>query len=216
MGAVDRLGPVTSVDSPVSEPAPGVTVVKVPLHCERGTIALVVSVTGSGELAGIQLAPPEAMQPPAPWEAPAYADPSSFEEQEISLGAEPFAVPATLSLPRRPGPLPAIVLLAGSGPLGRDETIGPNKPFRDLAWGLAGRGIVTLRFDKVTYARPAEARATADFTLSDEYLPQARAAIDLLRPPCTAPWIASNGSATSAAGGRNRRRSAGPGGVATS
>ena len=84
-------------------------------------------------------------------------------------------MPGTLSLPRRPGsaPYPAVVLLAGSGPLDRDETIGRNKPFKDLAWGLASRGVAVLRFDKVTYAHPGQVKEAQDFTLADEYLPHA-------------------------------------------
>ena len=38
----------------------------------------------------------------------------------------------------------------GSGPNDRDETIGENKPFRDIAEGLASRGIAVLRYDKRT------------------------------------------------------------------
>ena len=106
---------------------------------------------------------------------------SQFDEVELTLGSEPLSVPATLSVPHRAGRLPAVVLLAGSGPLDRDETVGPNKPFRDLAWGLASRGVVVLRFDKVTLARRAEVLAKPDFTMNDEYLPQALAAIALLR-----------------------------------
>jgi dienelactone hydrolase len=77
--------------------------------------------------------------------------------------------------------VPAAVLLAGSGPEDRDETIGRNKPLKDLAWGLASRGVAVLRFDKVTYARAKELGRARDFTVSDEYLPQALAAIGLLR-----------------------------------
>ncbi len=179
--AIERLGPVTSVGDPASEPAPGVTLVKVPVACERGALTLVVAVTATGQLAGVQVAPPEAIEPVRPWEPPAYADSSSFEERDIVLGSDDMAVPATLSLPRRAGPLPAVVLLPGSGPMDRDETVGPNKMFKDLAWGLATRGIVVLRFDKVTHAHPAEARAMADFTLSDEYVPQASGAVEVLR-----------------------------------
>lgn len=178
---VDRLGPITSVGAPLSEPAPSGVVVKVPITCERGGLTLVVSVTSEGQLTGLQLAPPSTMEPVAPWEAPAYADPSSFEEQDVALGSSSLAVPGTLSLPRRSGPHPAVVLLAGSGPLDRDETIGPNKPFKDLAWGLASLGIAVLRFDKVTFAHSGEVRANAEFTLTDEYVPQAIDAIAMLR-----------------------------------
>lgn len=179
---VARLGPLSSVGQPVSEPArAGIIVVKAPVSYERGELALVVSVTEAGQLAGLQLAPASAVEPIAPWEAPDYADPEQFDERGITVGSGQLAVPGTLSLPRQPGPRPAAVLLAGSGPQDRDETMGRNRPLKDLAWGLASRGVVVLRFDKVTYAHPGEVRANQDFTVADEYVPHAAAAIQLLR-----------------------------------
>jgi dienelactone hydrolase len=118
---------------------------------------------------------------PAPWAPPPYADPSLFEEQEVTLGTGPLAVPGTLSLPRAPGPRPGIVLLAGGGPFDRDETAGPNKPLKDLAWGLASRGAAVVRFDKVTHVHRDRIAGTDDFTLADEYIPHATAAAALLR-----------------------------------
>jgi hypothetical protein len=73
------------------------------------------------------------------------------------------------------------VLLAGSGSLDRDETIGRNKPLKDVAWGLASRGVAVLRFDKVTFTHADEIGDARDFTLSDEYLPQATAAVQALQ-----------------------------------
>jgi hypothetical protein len=70
----------------------------------------------------------------------------------VTVGSGRLAVPGTLSLPRQPGPRPAVVLLGGSGPADRDETIGRNKPLKDLAWGVASHGVAGLRFDKVTPA----------------------------------------------------------------
>lgn len=177
-----RRGPVTSVGAPVSEPPQaGVAVVKVPVTYERGALTLIVSVTRAGQLAGLQLAPAASAEPVAPWEPPAYADPATFDEHDVTVGSGPLAVPGTLSLPRQPGRRPAVVLLAGSGPLDRDETFGRNKPLKDVAWGLASRGVAVLRFDKVTYAHPDEVRAAPTFTLADEYVPHAVAAIDLLK-----------------------------------
>lgn len=43
--------------------------------------------------------------------------------------------------------LPAVVMVSGSGPQDRDETIGEHKPFRVLAHWLAERGIASLRYD---------------------------------------------------------------------
>ena len=179
--AIESIGGIAAVGTAVSEDAPGGSVVRVPIQGDRGSLTIAIGLTATGQLTGLQLLPADAADPAPPWTPPAYADPSTFDEEEITVGPDAFSVPGTLSVPRRPGSLLAVVLLAGSGPLDRDETVGPNKPFRDLAWGLATRGIVVLGFDKVTYARRAEILAKADFTLNDEYLPQALGAIELLR-----------------------------------
>ena len=76
-------------------------------------------------------------------------------------------------------PFPAVVLISGSGPEDQDETIGPNKPFRDLAWGLAAQGIATIRFDKRTY-QPTAALDIAHFTIKEEYVDDSVAAINLI------------------------------------
>ncbi|HYB26025.1 MAG TPA: alpha/beta fold hydrolase [Solirubrobacteraceae bacterium] len=180
-----RQGSISSIGAPVTEPADnGVVVVKILVSCARGAFGVVASVTGQGELAALQLTPPSATQPVAPWEPPEYTDPDALDEQDVTLGVGPLAVSGALTLPRDSEPRtrhPGVVLLAGSGPLDRDETIGRNKPFKDIAWGLATRGAAVLRFDKVTYAHPREARQARDFTLNDEYLPHALAAIELLQ-----------------------------------
>jgi uncharacterized protein len=180
---LDRQGKIRSVGAPVSEPAPpaGVTV-KIPVSCAQGGFTLVATVTEAGQLLGLQLAPPDAAKPISPWEPPAYADPDSFEERGVTLGAGPRSVPGTLSLPReRRRTRAAVVLLAGSGSLDRDETIGRNKPLKDIAWGLASNDIAVLRFDKVTYTHANDLIDETEFTLTDEYLPQAIAAIELLQ-----------------------------------
>jgi dienelactone hydrolase len=184
-------GEVSGVGTPVTEQAgPGAVTVKTPLRfADGGPVTLVAVVAEEGHwLAGLQILPAEAAEPTAPWESPAYADPAAFTEHDVTLGEEPFAVPGTVSLPRVDGPVPAVVLLSGSGPHDRDETIGRNKPLKDLAWGLATAGIAVLRFEKVTYAHGAAVAASPDFTLSDEYVPQAAAAIRLLlRHPAVDP-----------------------------
>jgi len=177
-----RQGPITNVGVPLAEPTgTGTVVIKVAVTCERGGFALIAPVTEQSQLAGLQLAPLGAAEPIAPWEPPAYADPESFGEHAVSLGTDALAVDGTLSVPHRPGPLPAVVLLAGSGSLDRDETIGRNKPFKDLAWGLATNGVAVLRFDKVTYSHASDLQHAERFTLSDEYLPHALAAVECLR-----------------------------------
>ncbi|WP_280457802.1 alpha/beta hydrolase family protein [Nocardia carnea] len=115
------------------------------------------------------------------WQPPAYADPDSFVEQEVTVGSGLSAVPGTIALPRGEGAFPAAVLLAGGGPFDRDGTAGPNKNLKDIAWGLASRGVAVLRFDKITYTHRDRIAATPEFTPTDEYVPHAVAGIEILR-----------------------------------
>ena len=55
---------------------------------------------------------------------------------------------ATITIPSGKGPFPAVLLMAGSGPHDRDETVFGHKPFLVLADYLTRNGIVVLRADK--------------------------------------------------------------------
>lgn len=87
--------------------------------------------------------------PPAPIDAPPPVATSMFTERDFPVGD----LGGTLTLPRGAGPFPAVVLVHGSGPTDRDGTQGPNKPFLDLAYGLAERGVMVLRYEKRTWLR---------------------------------------------------------------
>ncbi|WP_112239926.1 alpha/beta fold hydrolase [Kribbella monticola] len=113
------------------------------------------------------------------WTPPPYADPRAFTEEEVVLAAGGRRTGATLTLPHAPSGH-GVVLLTGGGPLDRDETTGPNKPLKDLAWGLASQGVAVLRFDKLTSGHP-ELMSEPGFTMSAEYVPHGVAAVRLLR-----------------------------------
>jgi dienelactone hydrolase len=175
-GEISRIGPVSAVGGPASEPVKaGLVRVSVPVTCERGGLTVVMSVDDAGLLHGLRLAPPAGTS----WTPPDYATPKRFTEHEITVGSGPLAVPGTMTLPRGRGPWPGLVLLS-SGPFDRDLTTGPNKPFKDLAWGLAGRGVAVARFDKVTHVH-TEVGSEPGFTMVDEYVPHALAAVHLLQ-----------------------------------
>jgi hypothetical protein len=89
------------------------------------------------------------LAPPAP--APRYIDRTRFRDEELVIGSAPYPLGATLSVPVGRGPFPAVVLVHGSGPNDRDETVGSVKAFADLAAGLASAGIAALRYDKRTF-----------------------------------------------------------------
>ena len=113
----------------------------------------------------------------APWTAPDYANPGAFHERSVTVATGPWQLPGTLTEPNGAGPFPAVVLVQGSGPNDEDETIGSNKPFKDLAWGLASRGIVVLRYEKRTHKYAAQmAKETPNLTVKEEVIDDARAA----------------------------------------
>lgn len=175
---IGKNGPVASVGEPNSEPVKaGLVRLSVPVACECGAFTVIMSVDGAGMLQGLRIAPAATTS----WAAPSYANPKTFDERDVVLGSGPLAVSGTLSLPRGNGPRPGVVLLSGGGPFDRDETSGPNKPLKDLAWGLASRGMAVVRFDKVTYAHSQQVASMPDFTMADEYVPHAVAAIHLLQ-----------------------------------
>jgi uncharacterized protein len=172
------IGAVSAVGEPVSEPAgAGLVQVSVPVECEHGTLTVVMAIDDAGGLHGLRLAPAVT----ASWTPPPYADPAAFDEHDVTIGSGPLAVSGTVSLPRGGGPRPGVVLLGGGGPFDRDATTGPNKPLKDLAWGLTSRGVAVLRFDKVTHTHGALVADTPDFTMTDEYVPHAVAAVRTLR-----------------------------------
>ncbi len=114
------------------------------------------------------------------YQPPAYVDTTRFTERDIQVGKEPWLLPGTITVPKGGGPFPVVVLVHGSGPNDRDETIGGNRPFKDLAWGLASRGIAVVRYDKRT--RVYGARMQSRFiTLDAEVIDDALAAVYLAR-----------------------------------
>lgn len=113
---------------------------------------------------------------------PPMTGPKPVREERITVGNPETGLPGLLALPEGTGPFPAVLLVHGSGPSDRDETIGPNKPFRDIAWGLAKRGIASLRYDKRSYARPADLLAIGDgLTVKEEAIDDALLGLALLR-----------------------------------
>ena len=74
-------------------------------------------------------------------------------EEKIILGKNTrFPLKGLLTLPEGPGPFPAVVLVHGSGSSNMDEKVGKLTPFKDLAEGLARRGIASIRYDKRSFA----------------------------------------------------------------
>lgn len=130
------------------------------------------------KIAGLFFQPAETVYD---YQSPPYATPGAFQAKPVTVGTGEWALPGTLTLPKGAGPFPALVLVHGSGPQDQDETIGPNKPFRDLAEGLATQGVAVLRYEKRTKAHPAKLAEVKNFTVNDETVDDAVAAATLLQ-----------------------------------
>lgn len=172
--ATGSLGALRACAEPKRDQEQGFDVVIVTCRFERGAVDVKLVYDAERRVTGVWLSPA--------WSAPGYADPDRFDERELVVGSGRFAVPGTLTLPRGEGPFPAVVLVHGSGPHDRDETIGPNKPFKDLAWGLAARGIAVLRYEKRTRVHLNAIRELdAPFTVKEETVDDALEAVSMLR-----------------------------------
>jgi dienelactone hydrolase len=166
---VKKHGAFTGVEGASFAAANGLWTVILTCRFGAGPLAVKVTYDLRDEVAGLFFLPADAI---APWRPPPYAAPDRFVERDVTVGTSP-ALPGTITLPKGPGPFPAVVLVHGSGPSDADETVGPNKVFRDLAFGLASRQIAVIRYVKRSRAAPDTVA-----TVRDEVLDGARDAID--------------------------------------
>ena len=169
-GAVERIG------DPTVRPGPNkVAVIQVKFATQ--TIDFQFAINTSGQVAGLFMRPAGQI----PWQRPAYSKPDAFHAREVTVGDDEWKLPGTLTLPNGGGPFPGIVLVQGSGPNDRDETVGGSKVFRDLAEGLSSRGIAVLRYEKRTREYPTRMAGNKDLTVEEETVEDAVRAAALLR-----------------------------------
>jgi hypothetical protein len=152
---------------------------------EKAAIDIKVVFAPSGKIGGLFFAPAKSAaqteQDSRPVPLPNYIKPDTFAEKEVTFGKDPWILPGTLTMPKGSSPFAAIILVHGSGPNDRDETLGPNKPFKDLAQGLASKGIAVFCYDKRTFHyRNQLAKDANDITVRTETIDDAAAAVEFL------------------------------------
>jgi dienelactone hydrolase len=175
-----QVGPYRKQLRTRTEKVLGYDVVLVTCQFEKMTLDTKVVFDSNRKVAGLFFVPstPSA----GSFGPPPYANTNAFREKEVKVGSGQWVLPGTLTLPLGSGPWPAVVLVHGSGPQDRDETIGANKPLRDLAWGFATKGIAALRYEKRTKECAGALKSIASkITLKEETIDDAVSAVELLR-----------------------------------
>ncbi len=173
--ATAPLGKWLRVERTRTEQADAYHIVLVTGAFQHGTLDIRVVFDGENRVAGLFFVPTES------YRAPPYVDSKKFRDHDITVGEKAWPLPGSLSLPTGDGPFAAVVLVHGSGPGDRDETVGAVKPFRDLAHGLASRGIAVLRYEKRTRQHGLRmALFGGNFTVHEETVADAVAAVQTL------------------------------------
>jgi alpha-beta hydrolase superfamily lysophospholipase len=118
-------------------------------------------------------------------EAPPSATPSpshsaDYRSESVHFANSPahIVLAGTLTLPKNAVHAPAVVLISGSGPEDRDETIFGQKPFAVLADYLTRRGIIVLRYDD---RGVGESTGTFPGATIEDFVGDARAAVAFLK-----------------------------------
>lgn len=106
-----------------------------------------------------------------------------FKEVGVQIGEGDKKLSGILTLPKGVVKPSVAILVHGSGVHDKNETIGSagNKPFRDIAFGLANNGVATLRYDKRYSVYPEQAQELGDkITVEGEILKDVSYAVDML------------------------------------
>jgi dienelactone hydrolase len=173
---IKGFGTVGKIAEPAATPSGPNTIVVIPVEFANQTINFRFIVNAKGLVAGMFAIPGS-----TPWQRPAYSKPASFHEKAVTIGDDQWKLPGILTLPNGNGPFPAVVLVHGSGPSDRDETVGGTKVFKDLAEGLASQGIAVLRYDKRTAVYAGKIKGMSDFSINEETVDDAVRAAALLK-----------------------------------
>jgi fermentation-respiration switch protein FrsA (DUF1100 family) len=175
-----QVGDFKEVKDARAEKRGDVDVAIVTCAFDRADVDVQVSYDANDLVSGFFFQPAETTK----FDPPPYAKDDSFHEEPITVGDRDWPLPGKLTTPTiGAAPFPCVVMIQGSGPQDEDETISGNKPFRDLAWGLASQGVATIRFQKRTFAQRLKLYAVygEKITIEEETVEDAIAAVSLAR-----------------------------------
>ncbi len=141
-------------------------IVQVPTLLEKDNITINVVFDVDRNIAGVNFS--EYIEPLNEVVSPIHLPTGATEVETPMIMRDGKELSGTLTLPNLEKLGPIVVLVHGSGPNDRDETIYGNTIFRDIAYLLAEKGIASYRYDKRTYLYSEESAEDTTFTVYDE------------------------------------------------
>lgn len=142
-----NLGKLVSVDGAQNKVQGEYQVVILNCKFEKDTQPFQFVFNKEQKLVGFFILPKKAV---VNYKLPMYADTSKILEKLITVKSGSHNLPAMITLPKDSVNCPVVVFVHGSGPSDMDESVGAQKPFKDLALGLAAKGIASVRYVKRT------------------------------------------------------------------
>lgn len=171
-----QMGAVKEVGEPEVTDNDSLIITVTPVQFEKNKFGFKLVFDEVGKISGMFLEPATKQYTPA-----SYVDASLFYEIKKTLPDPKYPVEGMLTIPNRGRPFPVVIIAAGSGPSDKDLTMGPNRIYKDLAWGLANHGVATYRFDKRTKTYGQQMSKVKNLTVKEEYLEDLKLAIQVVK-----------------------------------
>jgi dienelactone hydrolase len=171
-----QMGAVKEVGEPAVTDNDSLIITVTPVQFEKNKFGLKLVFNEVGKISGMFLEPATKQYTPA-----SYVNASLFYEIKKTLPDPKYPVEGMLTIPNRGKPFPVVIIAAGSGPTDKDLTMGPNRVYKDLAWGLANHGVATFRFDKRTKTYGGQLAKQKNLTVKEEYLEDLKLALQVVK-----------------------------------
>jgi uncharacterized protein len=171
------VGEYRSYEAPRTEKEDTLDIVLILCSFEKMKLDLKFAFNSEKKIVGFFFVPPKSK---TAYALPDYYETSKQYESKLSIKTGTMELPGVLCVPNNISDPPVVILVAGSGPNDKDETIGANKPLKDIALGLGANGIASFRYDKRTkvYGKDMKDDKTG---INEEVIDDAVNAVKLLR-----------------------------------